>query len=94
MAEKVPVEKIFSVELSDAYHEIKGTLFEDTRDNRTLIGEGHQDVVGFIRTLQKMGFDGAYGVEILSSEQRSRSLHEGLKLAHDSAVRTFELAAS
>ncbi|WP_232531932.1 hypothetical protein [Microbacterium halophytorum] len=31
---------VFGVELSDAEEAVVGTLFEDTRDNRTLIGRG------------------------------------------------------
>lgn len=90
----VPVEMIFGVELSDAKDEIVGTLFEDTRDRRTLLTEGDQDVVGFIRTLIGMGYKGPWGVEILSTEHRARSLKNGLELARDSALRAFELAAS
>ena len=43
-----------------------GTLFEDTRDRRALVGQGAQDVVGFIRAMREVGFDGPWGVEILS----------------------------
>lgn len=89
---KVPVESIFSVELSDAYNHIEGTLFEDTRDNRTLLGEGEQDVVGFIRTLTRMGFSGPWGVEILSREHRAREVNEGLRLAYETAITCFESA--
>lgn len=89
LARKVPVDSILGVELSDAKNEIIGTLFEDTRDRRTLIGEGDQDVVGFIETLQKMGYSGAWGVEILSAEHRRRPLREGLEAAFESATNVF-----
>lgn len=89
MARSVPLGIIFGVELSDAKNEIIGTLFEDTRDRRTLLTEGEQDVVGFIRTLLDMGYSGPWGVEILSSEHRARPLKEGLELARDSALRAF-----
>lgn len=92
LAASVPVEKIFGVELSDANHAIVGTLFEDTRDNRKLLTEGEQDVVGFIRTLQKMGYQGAYGVEILSIEHRARNPLQGMILARESGIKAFELA--
>ncbi|RZT66478.1 sugar phosphate isomerase/epimerase [Microcella alkaliphila] len=92
LAERVPVEMVFGVELSDAQHETVGTLFEDTRDRRTLLTEGAQDVPGFIRTIREMGYTGAWGVEILSAEHRARSLENGLALAHESAVRAFEMA--
>jgi sugar phosphate isomerase/epimerase len=83
---------VFGVELSDAQLEAVGTLFEDTRDRRTLIGQGAQDVVGFIRAMRDVGFDGPWGVEILSAEHRQRPLLEALTLARDSALRAFERA--
>jgi sugar phosphate isomerase/epimerase len=83
---------VFGVELSDAELESLGTLFEDTRDRRTLIGQGAQDVVGFIRAMREVGFDGPWGVEILSAEHRQRPLLEALTLARDSALRAFEQA--
>ena len=94
MERRVPVEYIFGIELNDALDEIVGTLFEDTRDNRKLLGEGDQDVIGFIKTIQRMGYKGDWGVEILSAEQRSKPLLEGLQDAIDSAKRAFELASN
>jgi sugar phosphate isomerase/epimerase len=83
---------VFGVELSDAQLEAVGTLFEDTRDRRSLIGHGAQDVVGFIRAMRDAGFDGPWGVEILSAAHRQRPLLEALTLARDSALKTFEQA--
>ncbi|GAA5199156.1 sugar phosphate isomerase/epimerase [Arthrobacter gyeryongensis] len=82
-------EQIFGVELNDADAEIKGTLFEDTRDNRRLCGEGDQDVTGFIRTLQAIGFNGPWGVEILSEEHRARPVREALESARSTALQCF-----
>ncbi len=82
-------EQIFGVELNDADAEIKGTLFEDTRDNRRLCGEGDQDVTGFIKTLQAIGFNGPWGVEILSEQHRSRPVREALESARSTALRCF-----
>lgn len=50
--------QIFGVELNDAAGEIRGTLFEDTRDNRRPCGQGDQDVTGFIQALKSIGFNG------------------------------------
>ena len=83
---------VFGVELSDARAEVVGTLFEDTRDRRTLIGQGAQDVVGFIRAMREGGFDGPWGVEILSTEHRQRPLLEALTVARDSALQVFDQA--
>ena len=84
----------FGVELCDAHEEIVGTLFEDTRDNRTLVGQGAQDVVGFIGAMREAGFDGPWGVEILSREHRRRPLTEALTVARDTTLAAFHAAAA
>ena len=62
----VPGGKLFCVELNDAHRKQVGTLLQDTMRNRQLCGEGDFDVRGFIRTLRAIGFDGPWGVEIIS----------------------------
>jgi sugar phosphate isomerase/epimerase len=91
-AAAVPIESIFGVELSDAPEAVVGTLFEDTRNRRTLVGHGAQDVVGFIRTLRTMGFTGPWGVEIISDEHRARSLADALSIARSSTLEAFAYA--
>jgi sugar phosphate isomerase/epimerase len=89
LSRSLTAEQIFGVELNDADAEIKGTLFEDTRDNRRLCGEGDQDVPGFIKTLQAIGFKGPWGVEILSEQHRTRPVREALESARSTALRCF-----
>lgn len=89
LSHSLTADQVFGVELNDADAEIKGTLFEDTRDNRRLCGEGDQDVTGFIKTLQAIGFNGPWGVEILSQEHRARPVLEALRAAHSTALSSF-----
>jgi sugar phosphate isomerase/epimerase len=89
LSRSLTAEQIFGVELNDADAEIKGTLFEDTRDNRRLCGEGDQDVTGFIKTLQAIGFKGPWGVEILSEQHRTRPIREALESARSTALACF-----
>lgn len=84
---------VFGVELSDAQREAIGTLCEDTRDRRTLISHGAQDVAGFSRAMRGVGIDGPWGVEIVSAGHRRRPLTEALTLARNSALEAFEQAA-
>ncbi|BAK35371.1 hypothetical protein MLP_23570 [Microlunatus phosphovorus NM-1] len=81
---------VFGIELCDARAEVVGTLFEDTRDRRTLVGQGDQDVAGFIRTMRDIGYTGPWGVEILSSEHRQRPLWDALRAAYSTALQAFE----
>ncbi len=83
-------DQVFGVELNDAFDEPEGTLFEDTRDNRRYLGQGTQDVAGFIRTMRDIGFTGPWGVEILSAEHRATPVKEALATAMATTRPFFE----
>jgi sugar phosphate isomerase/epimerase len=85
LAEVLSPELIFGVELDDAAPAVVGTLFEDTVDRRLLCGEGSFDLTGLVVILRDKGFDGPWGVEILSTEFRALPVDQALKLAADSA---------
>ena len=89
LSSSLEAHQIFGVELNDADAEIRGSLFEDTRDNRRLCGQGDQDVEGFIQTLKSIGFNGPWGVEILSEEHRALPVREALRAAHETARACF-----
>jgi sugar phosphate isomerase/epimerase len=74
-------EMIFGVELNDAAPEVIGTLFEDTVERRLFCGEGCFDLAGLLQLLRDKGFDGPWGIEILSRLYRELPVREGLKLA-------------
>lgn len=80
---------VYGVELDDAAPEIVGTLFEDTVERRLLCGEGSFDLPGLIALLQDTGFDGPWGVEILSREFRALPVAEALERAAGSARALF-----
>ena len=77
---------IFGVELNDAAERVVGTLFEDTVERRLLCGEGSFDLRGLVAVLRDTGFDGPWGVEILSSSFRQLPVTQAVKLAADSAL--------
>ncbi|MFE4227833.1 sugar phosphate isomerase/epimerase family protein [Arthrobacter sp. NPDC056886] len=89
LAASLDAPQVFGVELNDADAETRGTLFEDTRDNRRLCGQGDQDVAGFIKTLKSIGFNGPWGVEILSEEHRALPVREALQAAYATALACF-----
>lgn len=89
IAERVPGEYVFSVELNDGAPEPVGTLFEDTVHRRLLPGEGSFDVPAFIDAVRATGFDGPWGVEMLSDRHRSLPLERGLAEARDAALACF-----
>lgn len=89
LSASLDADQIFGVELNDAAAEVRGSLFEDTRDNRRLCGQGDQDVTGFIRALTSLGFNGPWGVEILSKEHRKLPVKEALRQAQATALACF-----
>lgn len=92
LVEVLPPEYVFAVELSDGRAEPVGTLYDDTFDNRLPPGEGEFDVAGFIGALDSLGFEGFWGLEVMSMELRSVPVEIATKRVFDAAVRVFELA--
>ncbi|MCC6709898.1 MAG: sugar phosphate isomerase/epimerase [Gammaproteobacteria bacterium] len=86
---KVPAQLLKHVELDDADAEVVGTLLEDTLDRRRLCGEGALDVAAFVRAVQATGYDGPYGVEIISTAHRQLGLDEAARVSFDTASAQF-----
>jgi sugar phosphate isomerase/epimerase len=86
----IPGRFIKSVELDDADEKVVGTLFEDTRFNRRLCGEGSFDMPAFIGAVQQAGFAAPYyGVEIISEPFRRLPLEEMARRAFDTTMAQF-----
>jgi sugar phosphate isomerase/epimerase len=81
LAECLTPDILFGVELDDADADVVGTLFEDTVNQRRLCGEGTFDLPGLVRTMRAVGYDGGWGVEIISEEHRALSLDDALQRA-------------
>lgn len=79
-------EMIFGVELNDAAATVLGSLFEDTVNNRLLCGEGTFDLPGLVVLLRNLGFEGPWGVEILSAAHRALPVGQAVRLAAESAL--------
>lgn len=86
---RIPARYIQHIEIDDADRDVVGTLLEDTLDRRRLCGEGVLDVSAFLRAVQASGYSGPYGVEIISHEQRQRSLDVAAQLACSTSLAQF-----
>jgi len=86
---EIPAHRIVSVELCDALRAMEGSIGEDTMRRRRLCGEGEFDLHGFLRALERTGYKGPYGVEILSDEMRSLSLEDACRRSRDTAAAQF-----
>lgn len=85
----VPAQYIRHIELDDGTKELVGTIMEDTLLRRKAPGDGEWDVPGYLAAIQATGFDGLYGVEILSDDWRKLSLDEAARRAYGATMREF-----
>ena len=86
---RLPARFIIAAELCDAMAALQGAITEDTMRHRKLCGEGEFDVPGFIGAMGRAGYDGPYGVEILSDDFRQLPLAEAARRSFDSSVAQF-----
>ncbi|WP_421723191.1 sugar phosphate isomerase/epimerase family protein [Bauldia sp.] len=87
---RIPKDALSWVEVNDALDEVQGSLFNDTVNHRVLPGEGALRFRDFLRAIQATGYDGPYGVEILSDEHRLLPLDEAASRAFDATMKEFE----
>lgn len=81
---QLPAQTIVSVELSDANARV-GSWTEDTVRNRKYPGEGQFQLESLVSAIRNAGFQGPWGVEILSTEHRSAPIEQGLSRAAQTA---------
>jgi sugar phosphate isomerase/epimerase len=78
--ERVPGDRIFSVQLSDAAAEVRGTLSEDTM-NRLLPGDGSFDLTRALAVLDRKGALRWVGPEVISPALEAMDSSEAARLA-------------
>jgi sugar phosphate isomerase/epimerase len=87
---RVPRQYVISVELNDGTFECPWSLHEDTINHRRLCGEGEFDVKGFVRAMQKTGYEGPWGIEVLSEDLRKQPLAEVVPRAFSTTMAQFQ----
>jgi sugar phosphate isomerase/epimerase len=85
----LPRGAIGGAELDDGTAEPVGDPFSDTLDRRRLCGEGEFDLRGFIAAVRAAGYEGPWGVEIISEDQRARPLDEAASRSFATARAQF-----
>jgi sugar phosphate isomerase/epimerase len=80
---------LFAVELNDALLAEPEDLWIDTIHHRLLPGEGEWDLPGFIDVIRSCGYDGPWGVEIISESFRKLPLDVALSRAFTTTMETF-----
>lgn len=79
--------KLVHVELNDAAAVQVGSVMEDTVRRRRYPGDGDFDIPLFLRRVSEQGYDGWYGVEIISDEIRASPLRTAAERSFNAAAR-------
>ena len=85
----IPHRFISSIELDDADEKVVGSLWEDATHHRRLPGEGVLHPRTFIRSVQTAGYQGPWGVEILSESFRKLPLTEMAQKSFEATMEQF-----
>jgi sugar phosphate isomerase/epimerase len=91
---RIPLEYLTWVELSDGRKEWMEDRIEETTRFRRLPGEGEFDIRGYIRAAREMGYEDAWGIEVLSDELRAEPIDEMYRHAFEATMSQFQPVAA
>ena len=91
--EKIPLQYVKGVELNDgpAVLANDGTWVDKTVNHRQLCGKGVFDIKGFIRAIDKLGYTGPVGLEVLNKDMRDNwSLEDTVTRSFATTIAQFK----
>jgi len=91
--EKIPLQYVKGVELNDgpAVLANDGTWVDKTVNHRQLCGKGVFDIKGFIRAIDKLGYTGPIGLEVLNKDMRDNwSLEDTVTRSFATTIAQFK----
>jgi sugar phosphate isomerase/epimerase len=83
---RIPPQYLRWVELSDGPVQNMDDLVDETVNHRRLPGEGEFDIPGYVEACRGLGYDGPWGVEVLSAELRSLPIEEEFNRAFETSA--------
>ena len=86
---RVPRPYVVGIELNDGTFSAPWSLHEDTVNHRRLCGEGEFDIKSFIDCMQKAGYAGPWGIEVLSEQLRQMPLDELTTRSFNTTIAQF-----
>ena len=86
---RIPLEYLSWVELSDGQRQNMEDLIDETVNHRRLPGEGEFEIPEYVEVCQEIGYEGPWGVEVLSAELRSLPIEEEFKRAYETTAAQF-----
>jgi sugar phosphate isomerase/epimerase len=89
---RLPPKLLGWVELSDGQVENMPDPVDETVNHRRLPGEGEFDIPGYVAACRDIGYDGPWGVEVLSEELRNLPFERIFERAYETAVAQLAVA--
>lgn len=86
---RIPLQYLTWVELSDGQREDMPDPVDETINHRRLPGEGEFDVHAYVEVCHEVGYQGPWGVEVLSAELRSLPIEEEFQRAYETTAAQF-----
>lgn len=90
----IPLERLGWIELSDGQRQNMDDLVVETTQYRRLPGEGEFDIPGYIEVALEMGYEGPWGVEVLSDELRKLPIEQIFDRAYETSISQFHKASA
>src|SRR5262245_25139243 len=83
---RIPARHLGWVELSDGRYENMPDLIDETVNHRRLPGEGEFPVRSYVAVCREVGYDGPWGVEVLSEELRNLPIDQIFDRAYKTSM--------
>jgi sugar phosphate isomerase/epimerase len=87
--ERIPAQYLSWVELSDGQVQNMDDRVDETVNHRRLPGEGEFDIPGYVEACKRVGYEGPWGVEVLSAQLRSLPMDEAFQRAYETTAAQF-----
>jgi len=88
----IPPRFVSWVELSDGPYEYAEDRLDEVINRRKLPGEGEFPVAGYVAVCRELGYDGPWGVEVLSEELRALPIDQIFDRAYETTAAQLEAA--
>jgi sugar phosphate isomerase/epimerase len=83
---RVPLARLGWVELSDGFFENMDNPIDETVNHRQLPGEGEFPIPAYIAACREIGYEGPWGVEVLSEELRNLPIEQIFERAYETSM--------
>jgi sugar phosphate isomerase/epimerase len=83
---RIPARHLGWVELSDGQNEDMDDLIDETVNHRRLPGEGEFPIRAYVQACRDAGYEGPWGIEVLSEDLRNRPIDEIFDSAYATSI--------